>query len=352
MITLLGGGIGASRFSKALTASVPEEEITCIVNTADDFWHYGLRICPDLDATLYTHAGWRDGQRGWGLQGDSFRAMEQIRRLGELAWFNLGDLDLATHLLRTGWLREGQTLSQVVNRLAEAMEVHLRVLPMTEDEVETHVLTPKGWLSYQHFLVLNDAQDPVTGVCYRGGESAQSGHAVIAAIEQADLIILAPSNPFASIMPALSLPGVRGALRDATAPVLAITPIVSGIPITEPGEAKRARSRAALMAAHGLPHRAAAVAGLYKDIADVFVLDEVDREEAVEIEALGITVLLAPTLFHKTTSATATVERLLRYRSQQHRDDFSRHYTFKDLKDDLTSKEIKWSGEKNQTNRV
>ncbi len=328
MITLLGGGIGASRFSKALAAVVPQEQITCIVNTSDDLWHYGLRICPDLDTTLYAHAGWKDDQRGWGVKGDSFRTMEQIRRLGELPWFSLGDQDLATHLLRTGWLREGQTLTQVVHRLAEAMEVRLRVLPMTDHEVETHVLTQKGWLSYQHFLVLHDAQDAVIKVCYRGCETAQPGPAIIAAIEQADLVILAPSNPFASVIPILGLPGVRRALLATPAPVLAITPIVSGIPITEPGEAKRARSRAALMAAHGLTHRAAAVAGLYEDIVDVFILDEVDREEAVEIEALGMTVALAPTLFHKTTSATATIERLLRYYPEQrHRDSFSRSHS-------------------------
>ena len=312
MITLLGGGTGASRFSKALAAIVPEEQITCIVNTSDDFWHYGLRICPDLDTTLYAHAGWSDVQRGWGLQGDSFRTMEQIRRLGELAWFGLGDLDLATHLLRTGWLREGQTLTQVAHQLAEAMKVRLRVLPMTNSEVETYVLTQRGWLSYQHFLVLHDAQDAVTSICYRGSETAQPAPAVIAAIEQANLIILAPSNPFASTIPILDLPGVRHALLEASAPVLAITPIVSGIPITDIGEAKRARSRAALMASHGLPHRATAVAELYKDIADVFVLDDVDSEEAEEIEALGMTVVLAPTLFHKTASATATIEHILR----------------------------------------
>ncbi len=311
MITLLGGGTGACRFSKALVATVPEEQITCIVNTSDDLWHYGLRICPDIDTTLYTHAGWSDEQRGWGLRGDSFRAMEQIHRLGELAWFGLGDLDLATHLLRTGWLREGQTLTQVIHRLAEAMQVRLRVLPMTDAEVETRVLTQKSWLSYQQFLVLHDAQDAVTSVCYQGIQTAQPGPEVIAAIEQADLIILAPSNPYASILPILSLPGVRRILLQTSAPVLAITPIVSGIPITEVGEAKRARSRAALMAAHDLPHRATSVAKLYKDIVDVFVLDEVDAEETGEIEALGMKVALAPTLFHKAPSAPITVEHVL-----------------------------------------
>lgn len=311
MITLLGGGIGASRFSKALTAVVPEEQLTCVVNTADDLWLYGLRICPDLDTTLYAHAGLKDDQRGWGLKGDSFRAMEQLRNLGEQPWFHLGDLDLATHLLRTSWLREGLALTQITRRLAEAMGVRLHVLPMTEQEVETHVLTRKDWLHYQQFLVRYNAQDSVTEIHYRGIEMAQPGPGVIAAIEQAELVIIAPSNPFASVAPMLALPGVRQALAETAAPVMAITPIVSGVPIEDPGEAKRARSRAALMAAHGRPHRAAAVADLYTDIVDVFVLDEVDQQEAAQIEALGMMVVLAPTLFHKTTAGAATIERLL-----------------------------------------
>ncbi len=311
MITLLGGGIGASRFSKALAAVAPEKQLTCVVNTSDDLWLHGLRICPDLDTTLYAHAGLKDDQRGWGLKGDSFRAMEQLGNLGEQPWFHLGDLDLATHLLRTGWLREGLTLTQITSRLAEAMGVRAHVLPMTEQEVETHVLTRKDWLHYQQFLVRYNAQESVSQICYRGCEIAQPAPGVIAAIEQAELVIIAPSNPFASIVPVLTLPGVRQALAVTPAPVLAITPIVSGVPIEEPGEAKRARSRAALMAAHGLPHRAAAVAGLYRDIVDVFVLDEVDHQEAAQIEALGMMVVLAPTLFHKTTAAEATIERLL-----------------------------------------
>lgn len=316
MITLLGGGIGASRFSKALAAIVPGEQITCIVNTADDLWHYGLRVCPDLDTTLYAHAQWSDTQRGWGLKGDSFRTMEQIRCLGEEPWFSLGDLDLATHLLRTQWLRQGQTLTQIVQRLAEAMQVRLRVLPMTDQEVEMHVLTPRGRLNYEQYLVLHDAQDAVSGVAYRGSESAQPGSDVLSAIAQAELVILAPSNPFASILPMLSLPGVRAALLATSALVVAITPIVSAIPITDVGEARRARSRAALLAAHGLPHQATAVAGLYRDFVDVFVLDEVDREEAGAIEALGMSVILAPTLFHKIPTAAAMLEQLLCSRSE------------------------------------
>lgn len=152
MITLLGGGIGASRFSKALTEVVPEERLTCIVNTADDLLLYGLRICPDIDTTVLAH-GMKDDQRGWGLKGDSFRAMEQLSKLGEPSWFSLGDLDLATHLMRTGLVLEGKTLTSITRRFTELMGLDLRVLPMTDIEVETCLLTARDWLLYQQFLV-------------------------------------------------------------------------------------------------------------------------------------------------------------------------------------------------------
>ena len=158
-----------------------------------------------------------------------------------------------------------------------------------------------------------DAQDSVTQICYRRSETAQAGPGVITAIKQAELVIIAPSNPFASVVPMLTLPGVRQALAETTATILAITPIVSGVPIEDPGEAKRARSRAALMMAHGLPHRASAVASLYRDLVDVFVLDEADHQEAPYIESLGMMVVLAPTLFHKTTSGATIIERLLQH---------------------------------------
>lgn len=312
MITMLGGGIGASRFSRVLATVVPPAQLTCVVNTADDLWHYGLRVCPDLDTTLYAHSGRKDERRGWGLRDDTFRAMEQIRGLGETPWFSLGDLDMATHLLRTGWLREGLGLAAITSRLAAAMGVGVRVLPMTEDEVATEVLTAEGWLHYQQFIVRRDARPTVEAVRYAGSETARPAPGVLDAIHTADLVIIEPSNPCASVEPILALPGVRQALRTTAAPVLAVTPVVSGVPIDDPGEAKRARSRAALLAARGLPHRAAAVAELYRGLADLFVLDEADHDEAALIADLGMRVLLAPTLLHRAPDPAAIVARLLR----------------------------------------
>jgi LPPG:FO 2-phospho-L-lactate transferase len=312
MITLLGGGIGASRFSRALAQVVPPEQITCIVNCADDLWHYGLRICPDLDTTLYAHSGRKDEQRGWGLRGDSFRAMEQIRSLGEAPWFNLGDLDLATHLLRSGWLREGLGLAEVTCRLALAMGVRLNVLPMSEDEVATEVRTAHGWMHYQRFLVQRDARDSVEALRYVGSAAARPAPGVLEAIRQAELVIVEPSNPCASVEPILALPGVRQALIETAAPVLAVTPVVAGIPIHDAGEAKRARSRAALLAAHGLPHSASGVARLYQGLVDLFVLDEVDQHEADTIASLGMAVLLSPTLLHRVPNAASVIQHILR----------------------------------------
>lgn len=311
MITLLGGGIGASRFSTALARVVPPDQITCIVNTADDLWHYGLRICPDIDTTLYAHSGRKDDRRGWGLRGDTFHAMEQIHDLGETPWFNLGDRDLATHLLRTGWLREGLGLTAITGRLATAMGVPLRILPMSEDEVTTEVRIAEGWVHYQQFIVRRDARDQVLDVRYAGIAHARPGPGVFEAIQRASLVIIEPSNPCASVEPILALPGVRQALRASPALVMAVTPVVSGVPITNPGEARRARSRAGLLASRGLPHRAAAVAELYRDVADLFVLDEADDSEADSIAALGMRVIVAPTLLHRSADPDAAIARLL-----------------------------------------
>jgi LPPG:FO 2-phospho-L-lactate transferase len=310
-LTMLGGGIGASRLSKVLVEVVPPEQLTCVVNTADDLWQYGLRVCPDIDTTLYAHAGWKDDQRGWGLKGDSFRAMEQLRRFNEQPWFNLGDLDLATHLLRTTWLNQGLYLSLITSRFAEVMGVRLQVLPMSDQPVETQIKIAGEWYHYQEFLVQRDARDRVEQVAYQGIKQARPAPGVIEAILGADLVLIAPSNPFASVVPLLSLPGVRQALNTTKAPVIAVTPIVATLPINDPDEAKRARSRAALLAAHGLPHTASAVASLYADFVDLFVLDEYDAHEAAVIEALGMKVMLASTLVHTTNEGPYLVERML-----------------------------------------
>lgn len=297
MIVGLGGGVGASRLWRALLAAVDPADLTVVVNTADDLWVHGLRVCPDIDTTLYALSGRQDLDRGWGVRGESWRAMEAVRDLGGDPWFNLGDLDLGTHLFRTGLLRDGVGLTEITRRLAAGVGVATTVLPMTEDEVASSVLTVTGsLLHFQEFHVARHSRDEVRALTYRGIETARPGPGVLDAILGADLVVIAPSNPLASVAPILALPGVRDALRATGAPVVAVTPIVSGVPITDPGEQHRADTRAGLLRSIGLSHTASSAASLLADVADAFVLDGADEIEAETIAGFGLDVVVADTL--------------------------------------------------------
>lgn len=306
----LGGGIGASRLWRALVAVVNPAELTLVVNTGDDMWLHGLRICPDVDTTLYALSGRQDPQRGWGVRDESFRVMDTVRDLGEPVWFNLGDRDLATHLLRTGMLARGAGLAEVTQRLAEAMGVHVRVLPMTEQEVATHVETVHGTLLYEEFLVRHAAQPEVQRVTYDGIEDAVATPGVLEAIAEADLVVLGPSNPLASMVPILRLPGIADALRVTPGPVVAVTPIVNGVPITDPGEHRRAISRAALLRSIGMPATASAVAELYRDLCQTYVLDLADAGEADVVRGCGVEAAVVSTLIAQTPD-TSLIDTLL-----------------------------------------
>jgi LPPG:FO 2-phospho-L-lactate transferase len=277
-----------------LCASVDPSEVTIVANTGDDIWVHGLRVCPDLDTVLYALTDRQDTERGWGLRGETWRCMQALRDLDAGAWFNLGDTDLATHLYRTGALRSGRTLSQVTTELSPALGLRARLLPMTDDEVETHVVTDVGTFHYQEYYIARAARDRVLAVEYRGVESATPAPGVLEAIAAADRILIGPSNPLASIGPILAVPGIRDAIKAAAAPVIAVTPIVTGVEITEPGEQRRAASRAGLFAAVGLPATAASAARLVADLTDAFVIDVADCPD--EARSLGTEVLLAPTL--------------------------------------------------------
>lgn len=295
----IGGGIGASRLWRVLAAAIDPSDLTLVVNTADDIWRHGLRVCPDLDTTLYALSGRQDAERGWGLRDESFRCMDELRGLGEDVWLHLGDRDLATHLRRTGLLCSGVSLGEVTARLADAMGVAVRVLPMTEAEVATTIETADGRrLHYEEYLVRDGAAPAVRRVVYDGVADARPGPGVLEAIAGADAVVLAPSSPPASIGPVLAVPGVREALAAAGAPVVAVSPIVSAVPIADPGDRGRAEARAALLRAGGVEPTATGVAGLYRDVCDRFVLDRADAAEADAIRALGLDVVAVPTLVH------------------------------------------------------
>ncbi len=300
-VTMLGGGIGCARLAVPLTAALEEANgsLSLVVNTGDDLWRYGLRICPDLDTNLYALSGLRDTERGWGVAGDSFRAMEQLRLLGDDAWFNLGDLDLATHLLRTGMLRDGFRLSEVMAHLATTLGLNTALLPCSDDEMPTTVRTRAGELSFQEYFVEHRAEPEVAEVRHDAAGTVRPGPGVLDAIEHSELVVLGPSNPVASLGPILAVPGITEALRArhaAGGTTLAVTSVVSGVPIEAPGEAHRARCRAAMMASRGLGHRATSVGEVLRGLAGVFVVDRADAAETDELTDLGYQVVEADTI--------------------------------------------------------
>lgn len=278
----LAGGIGGGKFLRGLMRVVEPCNVTAIVNTGDDLWMHGLRVCPDLDSVTYWLGDAFDRERGWGRRGESFRATEELRAFDpDAAWFGLGDLDLATHLYRTRSLAEGMSLSEVTARIAARFAISATIVPMTEDEVATrvHVLAAGEDLDlhFQEYWVQRGGQDEVKSVRVQGIEDARPSPGVIEAIEQADAIVFAPSNPVVSIGPILAVPGIRSALAARRPTVAGVSGILGGAPVA--GMADR------LMPAAGIEVTAAGVADSYRDVLAGWVIDERDRDLATRIEA-------------------------------------------------------------------
>lgn len=275
-VVLFVGGVGGAKLALGMYRVLPPEALTVIVNNGDDFWHYGLRVCPDTDTLLYTLAGRVDPVNGWGIAGDTTVTLDALRALGEAPWFNIKDRDIATHLLRTELLRRGQTLTQITARLAEVQGVTCRVLPMSDQFVETRVHTEDhGWLDFQEYFVRYRCQPRVLGLRYDGAEQAAMTPQVAQALQAANLIVFAPSNPWLSIMPMLHVPGMRAAITQSSAPRVAVTPIVEGRAIKGPA--------AKMMAEMGYEVSYAPVARFYADFVTTFVYDK--RDEPRELDA-------------------------------------------------------------------
>ncbi|MBA2520083.1 MAG: 2-phospho-L-lactate transferase [Chloroflexia bacterium] len=288
MIVELAGGVGGAKLARGLALALPAGELTVIVNTGDDFDLYGLRICPDLDTVMYTLAGIVDAGPGWGVAGDTVQTLNAISRYGRDPWFKLGDQDFATHILRTERLRSGDLLTDVTAELASALGVAAGMLPMTNDPVATLLDTPAGRLAFQDYFVGRRQSDDVLGVVFDGAERARPTEQVMEAIAAAEIIVVAPSNPIVSIGPILALPGVEHALTTATAPVVAVSPIVGGRALKGPADR--------MLATLGHEVSAVGVASLYASFIDAFVIDESDRELAPRIESLGLRTLVTGTV--------------------------------------------------------
>ncbi len=274
-VVALAGGVGGAKLADGLARCLPPEALTVVVNTGDDFTHYGLTVSPDLDTVMYTLAGLAHPVNGWGLAGDTQQMITMMRRYGDAAWFGLGDMDMATNLLRTQALANGESLSQITDRLAHALGVTACLLPMSDDRVATMVETvERGTLAFQEYFVRYRWQPTVTRLWFDGADRARPAPGILDAIVQADAIILCPSNPLLSIEPILQVPGIRAALEQRKAPCVAVSPIIGGQAVKGPA--------AKLMAELSMEVSPAGVARYYGSLIDGLVVDTVDRE--VEIQ--------------------------------------------------------------------
>lgn len=272
-VTLLCGGVGGAKLAYGLAQIVPAEDLRIIVNTGDDFWHYGLRICPDVDTVLYTLAGIVNPDTGWGLRDESHHVMETMRsRYGVDAWFKLGDADLATHLFRTEQLQQGSSLTELTREQARSLAIRATVLPMCDEEMPTVLeCEEEGLLDFQTYFVRMKQEPKIRAIHYQNAEKAKLSSAVAETIAEADVIVFAPSNPWLSIAPILHVPGMSQAILSRNVPKVAVSPIVDGKAIKGPA--------AQIMRQLGIPVTASSVALYYSQWIDGFVFDLQDREE-------------------------------------------------------------------------
>ena len=294
-VTLLAGGVGGARLAHGLTLALPDDGaptpdggLTVVVNVGDDTERHGLLVSPDLDTVMYTLAGLNDETRGWGLTGETYTTLDQLARLGEDTWFTLGDRDLATHVVRTAALREGRPLHAVTARLATSLGVRARLLPVTDDRLRTLVDTPSGRVAFQEYFVHRQHADAVLGVELDGADAARPAPGVLDAVAGADLLVVAPSNPFLSVEPVLAVPGVRDAVLASPARRVAVSPIVGGQAIKGPA--------AQILETLGHEVSALGVARLYAGLVDVMVVDDADAALAGPIRDLGVEVLVTDTI--------------------------------------------------------
>jgi LPPG:FO 2-phospho-L-lactate transferase len=296
-VTALAGGVGAARFLRGLARVIDPSRLSVIVNTGDDEEFFGLHVSPDLDTVTYTLAGAVDHSKGWGLPEETFRCLTALERYYTDTWFGLGDADFATHLFRTQQLRQGKSLNDVTAAITRAWGVKTTLFPMSNDPVRTVVHTEAGALPFQEYFVKGRGEGHVKKVELRGIRTAIPAPGVCEAIRAAQLVILPPSNPIVSIGPILALPGVREALRETAAPIVAVSPLVAGKPIKGPADR--------LLSGLGIEVSVAGVASLYRDFLDTFVIDTQDANQRTRLEQLGLTVIVTDTIMSDVEKSVA-----------------------------------------------
>lgn len=299
-VVALAGGVGGARLATGLQAVLAPGALTVIVNTGDDFEHWGLTVCPDLDTVLYNLAGVNHPDTGWGRADETFAVLAEMTRRGGEGWFRIGDRDLVTHLLRTQWLRQGLSLTAVTDRLRRDLGVPSTILPMSDAPVRTVVHTDEGDLPFQHYFVRRRCEPRLLGVTFVGSAQARPTSHVLQAIADAEILIFCPSNPYVSLDPILSLPGLREALRASPAPCVAVSPIVGGRALKGPA--------AKMMQEMGLAVSPLTVAEHFRDLLDGIVIDNADAALAA---ALPLPTLVTDTIMVDATAkarlAAATI---------------------------------------------
>ena len=323
MITVLAGGVGAARLLRGMVRAVPASDVTAIVNTADDVVLHGLHVSPDLDTVPYTLAEAGNPETGWGLAGETWQAMDALERLGGHAWFRLGDRDLGTHLHRTGRLAEGAGLAAVTAEIAAAWGLELTLLPMTEDRVATMVTLARcdeareesseqtseqasREVGFQEYFVRLGHSVAVASVRFDGVEDSLPGPGVLDAVADADMVVIAPSNPIVSIGPLLAVPGIADALRSRRADTVAVSPIVAGAALKGPADR--------MLRELGYEASVVGVARLYRDLAATLVVDTADAALTDAVEAEGMACVVTDTIMSSPEVAAVLSRRILEVR--------------------------------------
>jgi LPPG:FO 2-phospho-L-lactate transferase len=302
-VAVLSGGVGGARFLRGLVDAVDPAGVTAIVNVGDDVEVLGLAISPDLDSVLYTVAELSDEGRGWGRQDETWHALATVEALGGEAWFRLGDRDLGLHLVRTQALRSGEPLSAVTARLTAALGLESRILPATDEPLRTWLDTPNGSFPFQHWFVARAHRDPVDRVRFEGAAAARPAPGVLEALQEADLILIAPSNPFVSIGPILAVERIRSALERRRVPCVAVSPLIGGRAVKGPAAAMLERLQGGTTAAH--------VAQCYPGLIDALVLDEADAADGDAVAELGVRPIVTQTLMRDAAARRRLAETAL-----------------------------------------
>jgi LPPG:FO 2-phospho-L-lactate transferase len=297
-VVVLSGGVGGARFLRGVVDAVDPVDVTAVVNVGDDLEALGLFVSPDLDSVVYALAGVADEERGWGRAEETWNALATVEALGGDSWFRLGDRDLGLHLVRTQALRAGERLSKVTARLTASLGVEATILPATDDELRTWLDTPNGSFDFQHWFVARGHRDPVDRVRFEGAAAARPAPGVLEALHEADLVLIAPSNPYVSIAPILAVERIRSALERRRVPCVAVSPLIGGRAVKGPAAEMLARLEGGTTPAH--------VAQCYPGLIDALVVDEADAGEDA-----GVRTIVTRTLMRDAASRRALAEAAL-----------------------------------------